>query len=298
MTGLLSCFYLSGRQIVFVLSSGKLLNIYLISEDSIEPLPLSAWKSVVEVMGQGVIQVRPLPVHMLRLSKILVEQRGTGVVTSVDSSQVKSFLNHWDDNSDSSIIHIRWAAAEGIVVIPGYDIPVTDTMMVCTDRLYDSSEFETGLRRWGGNQCVLTRFNLQLASNAWQEYYLHKAFVRIADASLEEYGRFTGKILVNSIARDIHISAEKMGWSVLRENDFIVDNSLFTSPDEASRAYRDLLDTIFRHMSAVIGNRLVQTIISDITGDLEKPYARVIRRYALIPEPLQAYARFVEVGND
>jgi hypothetical protein len=297
MTGLITCFYLSGSQLILILSRGKIVNAYLHDEKYVEKLEVDNWTAV-EQLGTGVVQVRPLPPEMVRLSKLLIEQTDTGRVAGVETSQIYSFLKHWNEELETSIVHLRWASGEGIVVLSGNGRVFQDSMVVTVEKVYGNTDFLIGLNRWVGQPCVITHFNGETKLSAWQEYYLHAGFVDLTEKLLAHYEKFTGKILVNSIARDIHVTAEKMGWSVSLENGRISDQTIFALPEEAASAYRSLLAAIFHHMTVVIGARLVQTIVSDVTDNIDSHLLKNIRFYSLIPVALLPYVHSLEASDD
>jgi len=121
---------------------------------------------------------------------------------------------------------------------------------------------------------------------AWADYNLHYAFTLLAERFLERYEQFTGRILINAIARDIAITAEREGWDISIHATTVDDQVLSPTVEQTATIYRQVLITIQHHMTVVLGNKLVGTIFVETLDEMDSPYRELIHTHQLIPEDL------------
>jgi len=285
-TALVQLSYDSNSRAQILLSRGQLVGAYSDTQaEGVLPNPES-WASVLNADASAAVRVMLLPPLVLRLARLLAECGAASEEQRLRSEAVLPLIETWRRRQGANAIHFAWEEAEAILVLPEAGRPVRDVVFI------SAGNVETGLDAYGqiiaggGKDCLVNRYAGEGRPLAWADYNLHYAFTLLAERFLERYEQFTGRILINAIARDIAITAEREGWDISIHATTVDDQVLSPTVEQTATIYRQVLITIQHHMTVVLGNKLVGTIFVETLDEMDSPYRELIHTHQLIPEDL------------
>jgi hypothetical protein len=100
------------------------------------------------------------------------------------------------------------------------------------------------------------------------------------------YAEVVGANMAAGLQVSINDVARSNQWSIRVNANELTDTHTFETPDAAARAYRVLARTVINHMGMVIGGRLANAIMRDVTKRLEPAQREVAQTYHLVPESI------------
>lgn len=271
----------------FLLSRGELVSIQAQTRLDDGSLNEESWKSMLDSGGEASVRVMLLPPLALRLARILAESGEPMEKQIINAPELGALLESWRSPLGMSIIRLGWVDAEVIMVLPPLGKPIRDAIL-----LSSNGNFEVGQAAWDKalsgieGECVASLFPSRSDSQAWHDWHLHHAFVLLSELLIGRYEQFAGRILVNAMARDVAVTAERGNWDIALRGPMMEDWVFCRTPMETASIYREVLNVIRHHLSVVLGNKRVVTILSESMGTIPAPYHGLIQTYNLLPEAL------------
>lgn len=274
----------NGSSILFglLMVRGQLVNVYRFGDPATR-LDHTEWFEVVRpalsVFGVRTLALTP---HTMRLVKILIEQYRGGRTQLLHSDSLEKTVEKWEKSVGPVLLHLTWPGADGLALLPGGGRPPRHTLFLSADQVLHSAGGMTALYGWKEPDCRLRVYSSQATGPAWDEYFLHHAFVWQVSHLLRRFEELTGRLLVNTILREMNFASSAHGWNIMVSADNVTDQAVFSSPEQAGQVYRRLFDIALHHADTVLGSDLLSILLRESQTRLYAPYRAVYARYTTI----------------
>jgi hypothetical protein len=282
-TGIIRLGYPSKKYLQLLFKRGELLNSYFTSAEVRESLAPGQWTQYVESAGDAYTKIIPLSPFGLFVAKLLITSDGIATNDFSQSNQLSEYIASLGKSPDVSVVQLNWDRAMGGILFSGLQND-PHALFLSQVTILD----ETGTNKISSllnePRCTVTTIVPDLSIGAWQEFYLRQSFADICGRMLGRFEAMTGRALVDSLVRLIAVSASRNDLEINISSRKLVDNEIFSSPQDAAQSYRQLLKEMFSHFSAVIGPRLLSFTIQEIVAGFPEHEREVIRAFDLFPE--------------
>jgi hypothetical protein len=113
---------------------------------------------------------------------------------------------------------------------------------------------------------------------------LRTTFAAMVVPTVARYTELVGSSMAAALQRDLNDVAQTNHWEVQFTVSGVTDTHPFETPDAAARAHRILARTIINHMAIVIGARLANSIMHEVTQQLDPAQHQLVQSYHLVPD--------------
>jgi hypothetical protein len=213
------------------------------------------------------------------------------------TNEIPRLILEWSKLASLSLVHIHWMDAEAILLLPGEGLPARDIALVTPDAIQDSPEALDTIKRWDQPDCVVQRWEVIEQNDLWSQVQIRLAFSTYVHNILIRYEQFTGRALVNVVARDVNILSARNGWNINMTGTSIIDNTVFSSTDHVIASYRSMMTAIMQHIISVVGRKLMEMILLESAMDLAPSYCHILEKHMLLPESVIPHVRGKEVAS-
>jgi hypothetical protein len=281
-TGFIEIGYPKGAYALFglLMVRGQLVNAYRFDDPALR-LPESDWfehaASSLPSFGLRTLSLTP---HAMRLVKIMVEQYRGGRAQWVHSGLLETTVAKWQESAKPVLLHLAWPGADGLAFLPGGGLPPHQTLFLAADQVQHSAGGMSALYGWKESQARLRVYTSQSNGPAWDEYLLHLAFAWQVSHLFRRFEELTGRLLVNTLVREMNFSASAHGWNITVSAHSLTDQALFPSPGQAWLVYQRLFEIISQHAELILGGDLLSMLLREAQNRLYAPYRAVYERYA------------------
>lgn len=276
-TGLVEFCGLADRHFALVFVRGQVINAYQ-REARIRQFPVTEWEKIIPGLPAS-FQVNSLSLtpQTIRMVKIYIEQLGQGGVREARTDDLESHMRELGSGYLPCLLHLRWPSAEALVILPGSGDPPRHLMFVAERQVLHSAGGMMALYGWKEASCKITCYRSDTKIPAWREYLLHYAFIWSITYILARFEELTGRLLLNSIVREMNFSAAAHGWSINLASNTITDQSVFSSPQEAAQVYQRMFAIVTRNVESVIGREMYEVLLRESAMRLPLPYRDELR---------------------
>jgi hypothetical protein len=274
----------SGSYALFglLLVRGQLVNFYRYDALAIR-LPPSEWFDFVgptlPVFGVRTLAFTP---QTLRLVKILLEQYCPGRTQVLSSGALDTAVRIWGKSIGPVLLHMSWPSADGLALLPGGGISPRHTLFLAGDQVFHSAGSMAALYGWKEADCQLRVYSSLAAGAAWDEYFLHHVFVWQVGHLLQRLEELSGRMLVNTIVREMNFAALAHDWNITISARSVTDQAMFFSPTQAGQVYQRLFEILQHHAELALGPDLFTMLLREVQMRLYAPYRVVYERYATL----------------
>lgn len=282
-TGLIRLAYDSEIYLYLFIKRGKVLNAYLVTSESQESLPLDHWVDWMKSAGDAYAKIVPLSPFGVLISKLLIQSENGKKEIFDHPSQLSEYCASCNESPKLSLIQLSWDNAMGAVFFSGVE-KLPYSLFVSQEIILDEAGVNDIFFKWNEPRCTVTTFTPVLSADAWQEYYLRQSFADICNRTLSRFEIMTGRALVDSLVRLVAVFASGSNLEIYISSRKLIDHEVFSSPQQAAESYRQLLNEMFTHFSAVIGPRLFALTLREIITSFPDHEREIIRNYKLLPE--------------
>ena len=273
----------SGKQaeITLLTQHGGIPHGYLKTKEHHRRILNEEWQQLLETEAECSVIFNPRPSETLLLQKILLEYQGRVEEKSFLTSQLASLIHAGEKKQNASIQHIRWQRAEAFVISSGTELLQRKAILLTNDMLLEIPDTLQQIFSWHETECIATTYEGNIESPTWLEVYLNSLFEWTCSHILEQYGYLTGRIMINSVIRNLLSKAKNEDWELTGTEGRILDHTIFASPAEAGKAYRVMLKNIYKSIEPIIGPVLVISIQRQLDSLCKGNYSSIARMYEL-----------------
>ena len=271
-----------GQGFVLILVHGQIVNLYQINGLLAQRLPVADLYNHLPG-SSSIFKARTLSLtpHTTRLVKILLEQPNNHIPDKVESAKLEQVIAMEGKRPETGLFHVTWPGADGLVLLPGGGKPSQHTLFIASDQVLHSAGGMTALFGWKEPECQVQYYSSNLPSQAWNEYFLYHAFAGQVAHLLQRFEELTGRMLVNSIVREMNFMSSANGWNIVVSARNITDQAVFLSPEQAGQVYQRLFEIINTQAAQVLGQDLMDMLMRESLVRLSAPYRTVVERFVL-----------------
>jgi len=251
----------------------------------------AAWRRVSPDRVQGALPAAtltlrrvPLPAEGVRIVKMLLDWQPPVEEAQVEGPAVVERLNAWGAQATASVIHIRWADAEGLVALLGGGRP-PEALFAAAGQVVGGDAGQEAVRAGRAGPCTLTRCAPPAGMAAAQEgaFAMRAAFAALVDGIVPRYAELVGRGLAEALARDLEGRAGASGLPISVTDAGVTGVQVMNGPEAAASVYRPLINGMVEHMTVVVGKRLAQTILVEAADRLNPDLQRAAQAGAFVP---------------
>jgi hypothetical protein len=281
-TGIIRLGYPSKKYLQLFFKRGELLNTYLVSPETTEPLLPSQWLKWAESAGEAYTKIVPLSTFGLFVSKLLITSVGGEMNNFSQPAKLSECIVSLGKKAETSLVQVNWDRAMGGIFFPGQND--AHSIFISQDTIVDEAGVHKNFFLWNESHCTVATFNPDSSVDAWQEYYLRRSFSEICNLMLSRFEVMTGRALVDSLVRLVSICAARNNLDILISSRKVIDHEVFSSPQDAAQNYRQILKEMFSHFSAVVGPRLLSSTMQEIVTRIPEQERIAMRTFELFPQ--------------
>lgn len=272
-----------GKQdkITLLIQNGKIPYGYWNTKEHHRRILNAEWQQLLEAEGECSVIFDSKSSTTLLPQKILLEYHDQAEEKTFPTSQLASLIYSSEKSQCASIQHIRWQRAEAFVISSGTDLSRRKASLLTGDLILETPETLQQIFNWHEVECIVTTYEGNIESLTWLEIYLNILFEWACNHILEQYIYLTGKVMINSVIRNLLIKATNEGWKISATDGIVLDHTIFESPVEASKAYQVMLNNIYKSIEPIIGPALLFSIQRQINTMCKGNYSNIARMYEL-----------------
>jgi hypothetical protein len=281
-TGVIRLISENAGALYLLLKNGEVLNTYLIIPQGWKHVSLETRDAWINSAGNTYTKFIPLSAQGLLICKLLIEGTAERTETLVRSVDIGEYLDQQKKAPGMSLVHLEWEKSMGAVLFSGSSAP-PDSFFISSDNLYDQATIAPLLKP-GHPNCEVALFGFDSSVSAWQEYLLRRIFADVCERTLSQFQMLTGRALVNSLVRLIIAFASRCNLNINISSQKVVDNEVFSSPQQAADNYHQLLTEMLVHASGITGSRLLSSTVKEIVETLPAEERAIIKNFPLFAE--------------
>lgn len=227
--------------------------------------------------GEALLRPLALTPQAIRLAKILLEQIGSGQPAFMQTGALEAQIETWTASPDPGLVHICWPGAEALALFPGRSNSPRHTLFIAASQILHSAGSMTALFGWKEQTCSATFYSSATHTQAWREYLLHSAFIRVMGHLLSHFEELTGRLLLDGVIRETNFTVAARGWNLHLSPGSVADQMIFDSAHEAARVYRQLLELILNYMASILGPEVLKLLMQESIMRLQPVYRRAFQ---------------------
>ncbi len=278
-TGVVRLCYHDEERAYVLLKRGELVNAYLGVGQTVSEVPAVDWLGRLEAEGEAFVRLLPLSPLGVLMSKILIQSTQQCQPLTLSLAEQVEKAGH---AKEASILYLEGQNACGAILFPGK--AEVHAIHVTADGVYDGTGIPDNFLKPDGQPCAFVDVPFDPSIDAWQEYVLRRAFAQICESTLSRFAGMAGRALVDSLIRLVVVFASRKQLDIKISSRLLVDQEVFANPSQAADHYRSLLTEMFSHFSAVIGPRLLASILREVVTSLPAPERNAAQQFSLVNE--------------
>lgn len=243
-------------KMILLINDGKIISAYLINRDQISRAPTTNLMDLLSDRSQGTIRVCELAPSFLGALKTILEQKTSSHTLDSNTAALSGLIQQWQTASEPSLVHIRWATAEGFVFIPGNHFPARQYVFLADGNPIDSAAAVSVFSRWAEPECQIAQYISDPEIEIWQENNLRMGFALLTEQVMRRYEELVGTMLSRKLEDSLNRLHHAQSWNISFGDNTVDDVQFFDSVDAAAAAYRSIFNLASRQISQVIGASL------------------------------------------
>jgi hypothetical protein len=283
MTGIIRIAFLPGEELTLLVRNGSIRQGYM-RERGIYQRDSAQWNEHVQSDRVARLAIINSPGRRLLFEKAILETAEKGIERkqAVRTVEMKKLLTSMENRESASLVRVHWRNAEAFVMVPGSKLLHSPAIFLTGGEWELDSYALDRLEKWQEPEGEVVVYRGGVESEAWVELHLNVLFEWNCNYLLTQYGYLTGKVMVTSILQNLLILSSQKSWEFGRFGNMVMDQSVFTSPIEATEAYKEILGLVSEHIRAVIGTSLLQSIKRQSMSMMNAFYQNLEKTYGLL----------------
>lgn len=273
-TALIQVLFPPDQRLLFPFHAGNLIVIYLTSGDITTKIPPGQWGSLLGKQG-GMARIISLPVDAIRLCKLMTELPRPSSNLVLKSAHLKQKIEEWAGSAQGQLVDCQWEHAKGTLFLPGHGASAYPIIFLNEFQILVGQDAWLAIDSWQEPDCQVTLTSGDETIAALQEHRLHLAFSSMIGHIQKRYNDLVGARLLENLNHDFNQAASAQDWHIKASSRHVLDNQIFSSPEQACSAYKLLLTLCLRHIETVIGPKYTSMLTSEALERLD-PLSRAI----------------------
>lgn len=284
-TGVLRLAYSPSEVLYLFFKRGAVVTSFLSNSGEVLGLTHDKWREKIQTAGDAYAKSIPLSSFGLLLTGLSLQMQNGQPEALANPGEVANFFKSRTRVVEPSLFQVKWRSSAGIVFFQdGKASP--HSIYVSNDTTVDESGINRAFHEWEDPTCEASVYFPDASMDLWQEYRLHRLFADICTPVLSHFERLTGRALMDSLVRLMMMYTSNHDLDISISTRQVVNREVFFSSEVAAHKYQTYLSEIFRHCSAVIGPRLLASLLRDAVAELSEADRDLIKKYALLPRGL------------
>lgn len=243
-------------------------------------------------LGQLDILVQEIPVEGLQAVRLLLTASREEERTLESPNDLDNALQSFTTADGSTVLVLTWPDADGCLVLTnGQPEPLATILWAQSTPLTNEDALHTIRDRLEKHPATMSVFRVQATSHEERDatISLHTAFAALFNQMLFLYQDFVGSHLATRLTRHLNrLITSKYGWDIRVSTNGIEGGTTFSTTEEASAAYEQLVRDFINLAGIVIGPQLAQLLVRESYQLLPRDLRETLNAYNLPPlEPLR-----------
>jgi hypothetical protein len=284
-TGVLRLAYSPSETLYLFFKRGAVITSFLSDSEQVQGLAHDKWREKIQTAGDAYAKSIPLSSFGLLLAGLSLQMQNGHSEAMANPGDVTNFFKSRTRVVEPSLFQIKWRSSAGIVFFPDGRVS-PHSIYVSNDSVVDESGISRAFHEWEDPTCEASVYFPDASMDLWQEYRLHRLFVDICMPVLSHFERLTGRALMDSLVRLMMMYTSNHDLDISISTRQVVNREVFFSSEVAAHKYQSYLSEMFRHCSAVLGPRLLASLLRDVVAELPEADRDLVKKYALLPRGL------------
>jgi len=282
-TGIIRLISAEGKLLYLLIKRGDVINSYNVSPHAWGPVAFEQCDAWIDSTGDAYAKFIRLSPQGLLICKLLTQNTAGKIETFTRPVDIGKYLESQNKTPDISLIQLDWENSMGAVLFSGpSESPYS--LFVSSETIYEQLDIVPAILNPERPHCTVTVFGFDPSVDAWQEYFLRRVFANICERTLSRFQMVAGRSLVDSLIRLTLAFASRQSLDIGISSYKVVDNEIFSSPQQAADNYRLLLTEMFMHFSGITGTRLLSSNLREVVKNLSVQERTVIDTFSLFSE--------------
>jgi hypothetical protein len=248
-----------GGELKFLIQLGQVVEILRSDSQGRQSLPGTAWAETLAGLENAQVSLIPAPGRWLTCERASFGLPPRQIDENLSAVELGKRLAPLNVHESASLLHLRWSASQAYLLVPGGKLNLRQAILLKDRQARHLSESEL-FQEIGRGLCQCTVYQGGLESDIWITLHLNLLFEFLCGHLLAQYGYLTGKVMVNSIVKNVLIYASQHDWDLTAASGCLSDQTCFSSQAEAKEAYQSMLHLIRRQMQSMAGTNIVSMI--------------------------------------
>jgi hypothetical protein len=262
------------NRLLFPLLEGNLITVYLTSGQvtkKISPGEVNHWLENKAARARTI----SLPVDAIRLSKLAAEMPVPSSSRTLKTATLKTQIEGWAASAQGQLVDCRWEHALGTFYLPGFGTEANPIVFMNEFQVLVGQDAWLAIDSWQEPDCHVTLTSGDETIDAVKEHRLYLAFTNIIGHIQKRYNDMVGARLLENLNHDFNQAASVQNWHIKASSRHVLDNQIFSSPEQACSAYKLLLTLCLTQIETVIGPKYTSMLTSEAIKRLD-PLSRAI----------------------
>ncbi len=281
-TGLGRITYLLGQELKLLIQQGEVREILSIDKNQRSHLSGEALATYCEPSRMGHLSLLKTPGRFLVFERACFDSRPVETRRAVSNSELEKLFLSLRNQESATLVALSWLRAQAYVLVPGGNLPLMRAVFLCGDYLDEDDSALSVMAYWDEPRCDLSLFRAGVQTDAWIALHLNILFEYLCSHLLTQYGYMTGRVMVNSMVRNLAYVAAQFHCELTATSAQLQEQTLFTSLDANIAAYQGLVGYLEKQMETVIGSNFVKVVKKQAVEPLNTFYANLARYYGLV----------------
>jgi hypothetical protein len=281
-TGLMRLSYSPIDNLYLFFNRGKAISSIFTASGETQLLRQDQWQDKIQTAGDAYAKTISLSPLGLLLTGISLQMQDAQPEEIASSGDVAAFFKSKNRLVGSSLFQFNWHSSAGLVFFPD-NRESPHSVYVSKEIVLDEIGVSRVFHVWEDTDCKASVYFPDSSVDLWQEYRLRRLFACICKPVLERFELLTGRALMDSLIRLMMIFASEHDLDISISSRSLVNREVFFSSELAAHKYQMYLNEIFQHCSAVIGPRLLASVLREILSELPEVERGLLKTYSLVP---------------
>ncbi len=280
-TGLGIVSFLLGQEIKLLIQDGSIRDILLKDNRQKRHFPGEKYQDAdfFEALRMGHLRLLKVPGRFLLFERACFDTKEQETLRGVNNAELKSLFFELEKQESATVVALRWNDTRAYVMVPGSTLSLRRAVFINgSDVVLDDSALSL-MAYWQDPRYDVTTYKGGLQTETWIALHLNVLFEHFCESLLNQYGYLTGKVMVNSMVRNLAHTAHKNHCDLSATSTQVQDQTLFASLSDTVVAYKTLLDFLDTQMESVVGSNFFKSAKRQSLDPLNPFYINLARFY-------------------
>lgn len=248
-----------GGELTLLFQLGQVVEILRSDAQGRQNLPGEAWTAALAGFEAAQVTLLPAPGRWLNFERACFALQPRETCENLHLAGLEKWLTTLSFHESASLIRLRWPASQAVLLVSGGRLKQSHALLREAQQVRVLPESEL-FQKLGQVPAQFELYQGGLESEPWIALHLNLLFEFFCAHLLTQYGYLTGKVMVNSIVKNVLIYGSQHDWDLTAASGCLSDQTCFASQEAAQQAYRAMLYLIRRQMQSLAGTNVVSMI--------------------------------------